>query len=121
MIIAPKGSKVVLVDWLNTEILIITTQAQHEEFLKLNEDAPEHFRSAWKENNGYACHVEVSGEPSFIVLLRSRKVLVHECVHVAEMVMESKGIRFSARNMFEVRAYMIDYVVRLVKKSLQRG
>jgi hypothetical protein len=118
-LVAPIGAKVVAVDWLNTEILIITSKTKYLKFLQLNRDAPEQFLKAWDENKGYACCVGIDGIPCFIILLRDKTSLVHECVHTAEMILEAKGINSSAKNMFEVRAYMVDYIVRLVSMAIK--
>lgn len=114
----PRVAKIAVFD---VDVLIVTNK---KEFIELQSilgkegEIPEHFKEAYDANNGYACLLEYQNLPYFVLVLKSRNALIHESIHIAEMILEHKGINFRLKCMAEVRAFFIDYVIKMVRAAI---
>ena len=106
--IIPEGVKLVNVDMLKIEVAFFNTRAKYLEFCKSNnlDDS-----SAYK-NAGIAEVFTVNDIPYFTVSVfeRSIPLLVHECCHIADFILQHKGIPVTMENT-EIRAYLTEYLV----------
>lgn len=110
--IRPTGSYVINVRWLNQlEILVLTTELQHEQFVKNAMLQDDGFANDWKRSNGSCSVIEIDNIPYFVLLFRekTKRVVVHECVHMVHYIFDEKGIPVSVENS-EAIAYMTDFL-----------
>ena len=108
----PKGAKKIIIDWLNDlEVLVIFKEKTFDEFVKDNHLEKETIAADWEEANGSVTVLELDEIPYFVCIFRSHdeRVIVHESVHLAHAILESKGISAGAENT-EVMAYTTDYL-----------
>ena len=106
--VIPEGVKIVNVEMLKIEVAFFNNRAKYLEFCELNKlDGS----NAYK-NNGLAEVVTVNELPYFTVSIfeRSIPLLVHECCHIADFILQHKGIPVTAENT-EIRAYLTEYLV----------
>ncbi|MFZ2950939.1 MAG: hypothetical protein WA003_15805 [Desulfuromonadaceae bacterium] len=112
MIIKPEGAGIITVDWLNgLEIMVIKTRKQFISFIEAAGKDVAELCSDWDECNGSVSRIMLDGSAYFVMIFPkpSRRVLVHEAVHVVHCIMENKGMQTGHENT-EVVAYMVDFV-----------
>lgn len=113
---APKGSVVVPVDWLHTEVLILFTPKQRLKVAaQFGLDADDDFLIPAECVGGTANLLYKDGVPFFIMFLPCYdvRIVVHECTHMAHMLLDIHGIPLGMENT-ETIAYMTDYLCERV-------
>lgn len=106
-----RKSDVINIDFLNDlEVLLIKNKKEYRSFIKKNPDIEE-LDAFWKNSNGCSVVFHSGGCSYFIIFLRkhSRRVAVHEAVHMIHQICDEMGIPISLENT-ETVAYMTEYL-----------
>lgn len=114
---APKGSKIIPVDWPHSEILVIFNDKQREEVGKqfhIPQDDP-----FYDLVGGMASLLFMEGVPFYLLFLPSKDIftIIHECVHMVHMMFDHTGIPIEGSNT-ETMAYMTSHLCRQVCKCI---
>ncbi|GAG88605.1 unnamed protein product [marine sediment metagenome] len=85
----PRGSKLIYIDWLHTEALLISSISQFKQFIKIN-DVPEEMLSLadWLGWAGRAITISRDKDTLFMMVIRDSHsgVVAHESVHFADSI-----------------------------------
>ncbi len=119
--IKPKGSKIILIEWLNNlEVLVIYKKKSFYQFIDDHELGNDPISEDWEKANGSAPVLEIDGVRLFVLIFTSKKdrIVVHECVHLTHNIFEAKGIDTGINNS-EAIAYMTDFLFSKAKEILR--
>jgi len=113
---APKGSVIIELDWLHTDVLLIFNDKQRDKLakqFKIPED--DDFLRASSTMGGMASTLYKDGLPFYVLFIPNniRRVVIHECTHMVHMVFDEHGIPVAGYNT-EAIAYMTDYLCEQV-------
>lgn len=115
-IVYPSKSKIVYIEWLDVEVLLITKRSVFRKFTKkeklYNLDGEE-------VNNGVSCYVDRDGFRYFIIglFIHTERVIWHESLHMTHQVMDYKGIPIDGGNT-EVQAYLQGFISQKIKEFI---
>lgn len=123
MLVVSRNTKVIKLDWLNFEVVLIDTEKKFDFFIKRNSLENEPISQDWKCANG-SCAIfdnEPEGLSYYVMVIRRKELdtVVHECVHMVHMMMDKKDIPIDYDNT-EVMAYMTGWLFKEVKKNLRK-
>lgn len=122
----PKGAASIVVGFLNTEVMLLFNDKQRKNVAKqLGVCKDDHFLISKDRVGGMASVLYGSGAPFFTMFLPNEDVsiVVHECVHMAHMLMDEHAIPVSMENT-ETMAYLTGYLfdqVYMAKAQLAKG
>lgn len=114
------GVKIIRLDWLcNLEIMVLYKKKAFYKVIENLKLEGEEFADDWNIANGSVFAAYIDGIPLLIMSLPCKKArtIVHECVHMAQLVMDVKGIPLSA-DTAEVLAYTTDYLFSQIYKKI---
>lgn len=117
----PKGTKVIRIDWLDDcQILLCTSKVQYDEFCRKEGFTQEQIDYVGATDNGNAVRISKDGVPWFAMVIQDcrHRTVVHECVHMVELIFKAKGFRFDTEDNCEPTAYMIDFLFQKVCNAL---
>ena len=97
------------------EVNVVFTKKQHEYMVKENKLEEQPNADDWGNVNGSMSTLYRDGVPAYIITIvkRSRRVVVHECIHCVHHIMDEKGIPISLENT-EIMAYFTGYLTESV-------
>lgn len=103
-----KGVKIINIDMLKIEVAFINSRKKYIQFCADNglDDSQVNI------NAGLAEIVTVNNLPYFVISVFEKNIplLVHECCHMADFILQHKGIPVTVENT-EIRAYLTEYLV----------
>ena len=109
------GNKCFTIDvFAGLQIAVICSVKGLRDFLRENwpdGGCQNDYMNIWNTSNGAVCMEMVDGVPYIFMMINEKRhrVVVHESVHCASLVMNQKGIPMSIDN-DEVMAYLTDYI-----------
>ncbi len=115
----PNSLDIIIVEWLDyLEILVIHKKEDFDSFISAHKLEEESIAGDWDVTNGLACMFKSEGIPFFVFIFSNPKtrIIVHECVHMAQSIMEEMDIPVNSNS--EVLAYMTDFLFTKVKKII---
>lgn len=116
-----EDSTVIIVHMLGgVEVLLVHTKEQLEFLIEENGLDID----GWDSCDGRALQIEQGGSAAFIIMIKSLglnyRTLVHECVHMAQYILDYKGIPTDVDNT-EVVAYLTDYLFKECLSNITEG
>ena len=114
------GSKIIKLDWLNADALLLTTREQVINYKKTNK-IPDKILSIndWDMSNGKVVWANKGKIPYFFITIKKKtlSIMVHESVHLAEYILRYKGIKPKGDQL----AYMVEYIFNQVRNHIKKG
>jgi len=118
---APKGTTVITMDWINTDVLLFFTNKQRKSIARqLDLEDDEMFMASTKTIGGMAYSVMHNGVYYNMIFMPEPDLvsLVHECTHMVHMLCDSRGIPLSMDNT-ETIAYMTGHLFQEACAAIQ--
>lgn len=109
------GNNIITIDiFAGMQIAVICSAKGLHDFVKENwpnGDSDNDYIDIWNTSNGAVCMEFVDGDPHIFMMIRnkSHRVVVHESVHLASLVMNQRGIPQNIEN-DEIMAYLTDHI-----------
>ena len=115
--IAHRKSSNVYIDMLKVSVLIVSSKKQYTFLIKNNNIGGNIL--PWESSNGITYQWCIDGADYFVIVLQQTtlRTIVHECVHMAQYILDNKGIGTGIDNT-ETLAYLVDYLFSEVVKVL---
>lgn len=115
-----RKNKTVTVEALNTYVIIIDNE-KCLNVLRQNKFEEDYLKGAWS-CNGHSMVLTHDGSIYYVIVIKKkeRRVVVHECVHMAHQICFHKGIPVDIDNS-EIIAYLVDFLVEEVLKITKIG
>lgn len=121
MLVKPKDASTITVDILNhLELLVIPSKRALIAFIEKNGLQDNEIVEIVEGANGGVDVIESNGASHFVITIieHERRVIIHECVHAAHVILESKGIPVDTNNS-EIIAYLTDFLCEKVFEIIE--
>lgn len=121
-LIAHDGSLIIQLEMIGHQnVTVFLSRVELEFFIKKN-GVHGRWLADWDKSNGFVDDPEGPDGRYIIIGLRdkSRRVVIHECVHAAHHIMDFRGIPISMDNT-EIQAYLVDFLCERIFKHLEQS
>lgn len=120
-ILAHDDSLIIKVDVFNNQTITVFLSREEVEYFIEKNGIQGDYLADWDKSNGFVDDLDGPDGRYIIIGIRnkSRRIVIHECVHAAHRIMSFRGVPVTAENT-EIQAFLIDFLCERIFKDLEQ-